>query len=72
MSKEIKNNPRTAILTEYTEPKHFMMNIFLNCNIFEDDWKFHPELVKSQATEIKQMKKLVKDLERQLEIARKL
>ena len=49
-----------------------MMKIFFNCKIFKDDSIFNPELVQSQATEINQMKKLVKDLKRQLEIARKL
>ena len=70
MSNEIKSNPRTTILTEYAEPKHVMMNIFLNYDIFEDDWKFNPEVLESQATEINRMKKLVKDLKRQLEIAK--
>ena len=62
LSNEIKNNPRTSILTEYAEPKQFMMNIFLNCKIFEDDWKSNPELVKSQATEINELKKIVDSL----------
>ena len=63
MSNEIKNNPRTAILTEYDEPKEFMTQIFLNCDIFEEDWKQNSELIKSQATEIDQMRKRIEELE---------
>ena len=63
MSNEIKNNPRTAILTEYAEPKHFMINVFVNCDIFEEDWKQNSELIKSQVKEIAQMRKRIEELE---------
>ena len=63
LSNEIKNNPRTAILTEYAEPKHFMINVFVNCDIFEEDWKQNSELIKSQVKEIAQMRKRIEELE---------
>ena len=60
---EIKNNPRTEILTEFAEPKHYMMNVFLNCDIFEEDWKQNSELIKNQAKQIDQMRKRIEELE---------
>ena len=62
LSNEIKNNPRTAILIEYAEPKEFMTQVFLNCDIFEEDWKHNSELIKSQANEIDQMRKRIEEL----------
>ena len=63
MSNEIKNNPRTAILNEYAEPKEFMTKVFLNCDFFAEDWKQNSELIKSQANEIDQMRKRIEELE---------
>lgn len=63
LSNEIKNHPRTTILTEYAEPKEFMTQVFLNCDIFGEDWKQNSELIKSQATEIDQMRKRIEELE---------
>ena len=60
---EIKNNPRTEILTEFAEPKHYMMNVFLNCDIFEEDWKQNSELIKNQAKQIDKMRKRIEELE---------
>ena len=49
MSNEIKNNPRTAILTEYDEPKEFMTQIFLNCDIFEESNQIQSRPIRSRS-----------------------